>query len=90
MFPPAGVIVAHCGRPKLHVVYVHVGGAHSELTDVGVKGELLKPLHNFSYIMAISQILPPHGAHKCHGGKLVVKHICAPNDPNTCTEVLIK
>ena len=40
---PAGVIVAHSGLPKLHVVDVHVGGAHPELADVGVQGKLLIP-----------------------------------------------
>ena len=39
----AGVIVAHGGLPKLHVVDVHVSGAHSELADVGVQGKLLIP-----------------------------------------------
>ena len=40
---PAGVIVAHGGLPKLHVVDVHVGGAHPELADVRVQGKLLIP-----------------------------------------------
>ena len=50
---PAGVIVAHGGLPKLHVVDVHVGGAHPELADVGVQGKLLIPSSIFDEMMNI-------------------------------------
>ena len=42
IFPPAGVIVAHCRLSKLHVVDVHVCRAHAKLADVRVEGELLE------------------------------------------------
>ena len=60
-----------CLNPIPHVVDVHVGGAHSELTDMFIKRISLKP----------------HGTQEGDLSKLIVEHISAINDPHSSQAV---